>query len=670
MSNIQNKPSGKKDANQPKTELSPVVPFPNLFQKKNIGGLTLANRIIGSPYFSGLANVDGSVSLRVIEHYRNLARGGTGLLLTENVFIDDDASKGNYCQLGISDPEFISGLAWLVSTIKEYDGAAGIVLDHCGNQKLLGKGFMKSASAVPSAIIHKRLGKQGVPKPLLVSEIEDIIESFGKAAEKAIKAGFDVIVIQAGNGTLISNFLSPLTNLRDDRFGGSLGNRARLLYAVVEKVKKNAGSNVPIVVRLNGSDYEEKGLKIDETVAISLELEKKEIDALFITGGNFQQINYQIGPMSVEHGLHVWAAEKIKSEVKIPVIVSGTINEPAQADDIIGAGKADFVAIGRSLWADPEWADKARRGKAEDIIPCIRCNDGCLERSLFGYRSITCSVNPTTGNELNALRTWPAKKRNILIIGGGPAGITAGLLNARKGHKVTLYEKRTLGGHLNDYSGYKYKADLKSLRDYYVGQVSNEPNIKVINKQATVDSIDDHKFDAVIIAIGGKHRKMDIPGMNYPHVYDAPAVWNNNLKFGNNIIIIGGNAASVDTALKCHDKDHRVTLINTLAVFMEDSPITDNIAYQDLLRQQGIEIISGYQVERVEKNQVIIKKGDEEKALEAETIIICIGKEPRREFAKQVRQETHLEIFEIGDCISPGRLHDAIHSAYRVVLRI
>ena len=426
--------------------------FPNLFSPGKIGTLELKNRVMKAPQSSGMSNMDGTVSERLIRYYRKQAAGGSGMIIVEYAYVDDIGAKSAHCHLGISSNEHIPGLAWLAENIREQGAVPAIQIEHCGRQKFLGTQPICAPSAIPWPKMWDQYGVQAVPHVLTIEEIQDIVAAFGDAALRAKRAGFELVEIHGAHGYLLTNFFSPTTNHRTDLYGGSLENRMRIYIQIVRDVRKKVGPDFPVTIRLSGTDYEPDGFPIEDTIALAKALEKEGIDAFHISGGDHHTMIHQVSPMAIPRCHNVWAAEAIKKEVSVPVIASGSITTPDLAEEIIASGKGDFVGLGRPLWADPEWPRKAEEGRPEDIRPCIRCNEGCLERTFFNYKAITCAVNPVISREGELEITPAAVKRNIAVVGAGPAGLETARVLKLRGHDVTIFEKGKKGGQLTEAS--------------------------------------------------------------------------------------------------------------------------------------------------------------------------------------------------------------------------
>ena len=315
-------------------------------------------------------------------------------------------------------------------------------------------------------------------------------------------AGFDLVEIHACHGYLISNFLSPYSNKRTDLYGGPFENRIRILLEIIREIKAQVGPDYPICCRLSGTDYEPDGYGIDETVELCKRLEALGVAAIHMSGGIHHTTIHEVSPMGMSLAHNVWAAEAAKKEISLPVIASGSITSPALAESILEEGKGDFIGLGRPLWADPQWPLKAREGRPEDIRPCIRCNDGCLARGDHIANTVRCTTNVALCREEEFAITPAEHPRRVAVVGGGPAGMEAARVCALKGHNVTLYEKRELGGALLEASIPDFKApDLKPLVDYLKTQVE-KTGVEVIAKEATLADLTGGAYDAVIVAAG------------------------------------------------------------------------------------------------------------------------------------------------------------------------
>ncbi len=644
--------------------------FPNLFRPGRIGQLQLRNRVLKAPTSTGMSNMDGSVSERLIRHYRDVARGGAGLIICEYAFIDDQGAKSAHCQLGISSDDHIPGLAWLAQTIKEEGACAGIQIEHCGRQKFLGTQPIVAPSVIPWPALKAKKGQAAVPRELTDPEIWQIIDAFGDATRRAVDAGFELVEIHGAHGYLITNFLSPHTNKRTDQWGGSLENRTRFLVEVVKNARAKVGRGFPLTVRLSGTDYEPDGFPVTETVEVAKSLEALGIDAIHVSGGDHHQMIHQVSPMAVERCHNVWAAAEIKKHVNIPIIASGSITLPHLAEAVLAEGKGDFIGLARPLWADPDWVNKARDGRAEDIRPCIRCNDGCLDRTFFRYQAVSCSVNPVIGRE-GDLKISPAShRRNVCIIGGGPAGLEAARICAERGHAVTLYEKRALGGVSIEGSVAEFKSDLRPLIEYWKTQL-DKLGVTVRFQEAGVEAA--RGADVVVVAIGGMPSAPNIPGMEGKNVTEALAVFNGTATVGHKVVVLGGGETAVEVALYLDDQGHDVTILHRREALMtRDVAVTDRIAYSEMIATRGLPVFTNLQVVAIDEHGVsAVDSNGGNTRVEADTVVTALGYRPlASSLAELLREAGVPEIHEIGDGVHPAKILDAVHAGYKLGMRI
>jgi 2,4-dienoyl-CoA reductase-like NADH-dependent reductase (Old Yellow Enzyme family)/thioredoxin reductase len=645
--------------------------FPHLFTPGRIGRLEIPNRIVKAPTSSGLSNKDGTVTERLIRHYQAQAAGGVGLLIVEYAFIDEDASKSAHCQLGISTDDHISGLAWLADVIKDEGARAAIQLEHCGRQKFLGTQPIRSASAIPWPSLKQRKGDAAVPKEMTIDEIRQAASAFGDAARRAKLAGFELVEIHGAHGYLITNFLSPHTNRRTDEYGGPLENRMRFMLEVIDDCRRKLGPDFPLTIRLSGSDYEPDGFQVDETIEVAKAAIAHGVDALHISGGDHHQMIHQVSPMAIERCHNVYAAAAIKPHVNVPVIASGSINLPHLAERVLAEGKGDFIGLGRPLWADPLWPRKAREGRPEDIVPCIRCNDGCLDRTFFNFRGVSCSVNPNLGRE-GEFRITPApEKKKVAVLGGGVAGLEAARVLKLRGHDVTIFERRNfLGGVAVEGSVADFKSDYRFFVDYQIAQVK-KLNIPVVHKAATAADVTG--FDVAVIATGGASTRPDVPGIDNPTVVDAVPIFLDDSHVGRRVIVLGGGETAVETALYLDQRGREVTLIHRRDELMNrDVAITDKIAYSEMLARTQIRIVLRQQVIEFGEGWVKTRDaGGSEHRYDADTIALGMGYAALRDgLAETLRAMPDLEVHVIGDRAKSAKVYEAVNGALKMALRV
>ena len=641
--------------------------FPHLFTPGRIGSLTLKNRILKAPQSSGMSNMDGTVSERLVRYYRDQAAGGAGCIVVEYAYVDDIGAKSAHCHLGISSNEHIPGLAWLAENIREMGSVPGIQIEHCGRQKFLGTQPICAPSAIPWPKLWDQYGVQAVPHVLTVEEIQDIVHAFGDSALRAKQAGFELVEIHGAHGYLLTNFFSPHTNHRTDLYGGSLENRMRIYVEIVRDVRKKVGPDFPVTIRLSGTDYEPDGFPIEDTIAMAKVLEREGIDAFHISGGDHHTMIHQVSPMAMSICHNTWAAEAIKKVVSVPVIASGSITLPQYAEEIIASGKGDFVGLGRPLWADPEWPNKAAADHPEDIRPCIRCNEGCLERTFFNYKAITCALNPVVSRE-GELKITPAPvKKKVAVVGAGTAGLEAARVLALRGHDVTLYEEKDKkGGLLHEAAAPEFKADIRPFMQYQITAIE-KLGIPVVQKKATPADLEG--FDAVVCATGSLPIIPNLPGVDKPIAVDCLSAINGAKPVGKKVVVVGGGLVGTETALDLAENGHSVTLVELLPRIMKDVAVTDFLAYSERIAKTDMRILTDTRLEEVLDNGARISGPKGEEVVEADTVILALGLKAEQGLYNELAAAGK-EVYLAGDAVKAGKIFDAIHTAYRVAIRI
>ena len=636
--------------------------FQKLFTPGYIGELWIKNRIVRSPMLSGLATTDGCVTERVVEHYKEFARGGAGLVIVEFAWVDNDASKSAMGQPGISDKEHKPGLQWLANAIKACGARACLQIVHCGRQKFLGRRPYKSAHRTPWPDIRLFEGAP-VPDELRIEEIEQIIEDFGDAAARAKEVGFDMVEIHGAHGYLITNFLSP-QNRRPDWYGGPLSNRMRFLLQAFANCRKKAGSGFPLGVRLSGTDYEsENPIPIEETIQVAQALEKIGCDVIDVSGGMHQQGDCETVPMYHPLAFNVWAAERIKKSITIPVMATGSITSPELAEDLLREGKGDFIGLGRPLLADPYFPMKAQQGRPEDIRPCIRCME-CTDRGVM-VGHITCAVNPATGREGELTKMPPASKRKkVAVIGGGPGGMETARVAALRGHDVTLYERRELGGLLIDASLADIKADLRPLIQYYRTQL-DKSGVKVVKEEASGQTVRSGGFDAVVIATGAVLAPFPkVPGIDRPLVMNALEIFR-GAKTGKSVVIVGGGLVGCEAALILGKERKKVIMTSRQKEVGRGLSAEMKRAFKRLIADMDVTIVTEVRLEEVREEGVVVSNWlGEETLIKGDSVAVAAGFIPNLSLWNELSQVPELEVYAIGDCVAPRMAYDAIHEGF------
>lgn len=665
--------------------------FQNLFSPITINGMTLKNRIVMSAMHLGYTP-GGEVTDRLVEFYRLRALGGAALIIVGGCPIDESGSMRN--MIGLNDDRFLPGLERLTRAVQGGGARIAAQLYQAGrytHSSMIGGRKPFSASPVRSKFTGE------TPRALEPEEIPVVQDRFAEAALRAQKGGFDAVEILGSAGYLISQFLSPLTNRREDRYGGSFENRMRFGLEVVEKVRRVAGPHYPIIMRLAGNDFMDGGNTNREARIFAGELEKAGVDLFNVTGGWHETRVPQLTSF-VPHKAFTYLARGIKSAVSVPVIASNRINDPALGEEVILHGHADLVTMARALLADPELPNKAGEGRTRQIYHCVACNQGCFD-STFSQRPVTCLVNPAAGAEGDLVMTEPRTRKRVLVIGGGPAGMKAACTAARRGHKVTLVEKNhQLGGQLLLNRHVPGREEIATAAGDLANNLFALDVEVLLSQEADIPMIKERKPDAVVLATGALPLVPDIAGIDRPEVTPAWDVLSGNTRAGERVVVIGGNAVGLETALYLAGQGsispetlyflaaNRAEPWDTLEVLINQSnkKITVvemmNKAGRDLgdstrwtvmaeLRRFKVKVLNGARAVEINEMGVTIEKKGQEHLLEADTVVIAAGSMPKNSLWREIKALVP-ECYLIGDAKEPRNALQAIREGFMIGMKL
>lgn len=627
--------------------------------------MNLRNRIVMPAMRTVFAAPNGAVTKRLIDYYVERAKGGVGLIIVEHAYMDTKESKSGICQLGVYTDHLIPGLNELVEAIKTQGANTMLQLNHGGGQSRFE--IMNMKPVAPSAVPYPT----SMPRELTLKEIEEIIEAFGEAGKRAKMAGFDGVEIHGAHGYLICEFQSPYTNKRNDKYGGSFKARARFPLEVVEKVREKVGTNFTVGYKISVDEYVEGGLTLEESQKFAKMLEDAGVDYIGASSGIYATMHHQIQPMYLPHGYIIHLAEGIKRAVNIPVIGFGSIDVET-GEKIIEEEKADLIAMGRGLIADPEIPKKLAQGRIEDICPCIRCLE-CRVR-LDGNRTLRCAVNANVGREGEEMKT-AEKKKKVLIVGGGVAGMEAARVATLRGHKVILYEREDkLGGHLVEASIPSFKEDLKELIRWFSKQLEQLHVEIKLGIEVTPKLVNEIKPDTIILAVGSSSIIPDIPGITKPDVTTAVdmLVGKTKLDDTNELVVVGGGFVGCETALYLVEDQGtpKVTIVEMLDEIAMDVELLSKRVLLERLNKAGVKMLAGMKLEEITDDGIIcIDKKWNRHHIKADKVVLALGFKPRTQVVKQLKGLAS-EVYEIGDCVEVRKIRQAVDDGWRTARMI
>jgi len=642
--------------------------YPKLFEPLTIKRMTIKNRVVMTPMGTNYGEADGQLSYPHMNYYRLRAKGGTGLIIVENANVDYPTGSNGTSQIRIDHDRYMPRLYKLTDLIHQEGGLAAIQINHAGASA------MSSRTGVPTVSSSNIPSKDGgeIPRPLTKEEIEVIVRKYGEAAKRAQTAGFDAVEVHCGHSYLISQFLSPIYNKRTDEFGGSAENRARFAKMVIEEVRRQVGPHFPIFARISADEFAEGGNTLDDTLEY-LQYFEKEVDVFNVSAGLNCSLQYQIDSNLYPDGWRSYMARAVKEKYGKPVITMGNIRSPKIANDILERGDADLIGIGRGLIADPDWVNKAQFGHECDIRKCISCNVGCAGNRIGNNRPIRCTVNPSVLEGDTYKKLHVNKTCNVVVVGGGTAGMEAACTAAEVGCDAFLIEKSDhLGGLAVEISKFPDKNRLRNFPDYLERRAKKLHNLHIfLNTEATPEFVKSLQPDVIVNATGSVPLILPIKGLKENtdaeggKVKTVLGIINNLPNYpedmtGKKAVVIGGGAVGLDVVEYFAPRGADTTVIEMMPKIGAGLDPISKVSVPALMKKYNVHQRPSTALQEVKPDSFVVKNPDGSiEDVDFDYGCICMGlksNNPVLDMLKENFDDGTVEIMNIGD----SKLHRQI----------
>ncbi len=658
-----------------------------LFSATRIGKLEIKNRYVMEPIGpGGLCDADGTFNPRGVDYYVERAKGGAGLIMTGVTMVENEIER---CVLPsmpcptLNPGAFVRTGKVMTERVHAYDARMFLQLS-AGFGRVSVPGFVEGTPVGPSPIPHRWI--PGVAcRALTHVEVKTYVRKFADSAEIAQKAGFDGIEVHAVHeGYLLDQFAIAMFNQRTDEYGGSLENRLRFATEIVQAIKARCGKDYPVSLRysiksfikdwlkggLPGEEFREMGRDLPEGVEAAKILEAAGYDAFNGDVGSYDSWYWSHPPMYQAKGLYLPFNAILKNAVEVPVITAGRMDDPDRAAEAIRSGKTDMIGLARPLLADPYLPQKVRAGKTDRIRPCLSCQEGCMGR-LAAFGQVSCAVNPACGREAEYGLTPALERKHVMVVGGGIAGMEAARVAALRGHVVALYEKSDrLGGVVVPGGVPEFKEDDHALIRWYERELRELKVPLTFNTEVTEDVITRAKPDVLIVATGSNPKIL--PLANAPHVYTAEEVLNGVKPADDETIIIGAGLVGCELALWLTDKGKTTTLVEIAPkILAQAGPLchANTAMLKELMEFRTIRVMTASTVERRVEGGFIVRTGDTETLVKADSAILAVGYDSERRLYDEVRNKVP-EAYLFGDARRVQNIMYAIWDAYEVARAI
>lgn len=645
-----------------------MASYEKLLQPLQVAGLRLKNRMLSAPTSLAELGPGEHYSDDNINYYKLKAAGGVALVSVGDVIVDLSTGRSHPMQVGLDDPTAIPYLVKMADAIHSGGAAAEIEIDHGG--ALCDPVFIDGKNAIGPSGYVDAWGDEVLE--MTEEQIYDIAEKFGEAAATAKACGFDMVMIHAGHGWLLHQFISPVTNHRTDQWGGSIENRMRFPLLVVEKVRAAVGKSFPIDIRISGSERMPGGYDISTGIEIAKALDGK-VDLIHVSAGS-QQDEYSAVLMHPgafqKHGENAGLAAEIKKHVKTPVVTVGAFSEPDKMEAFLEESGVDCIAMGRALIADPFLPRKIMRGKVEDITPCLRCGE--CQSGLMRNKTMRCAVNPYIGREMEYFHPIPTREtKKLLIVGGGPAGMQAAITACERGHKVTLVEKSGRLGGLKYADNADFKYNIRRYRDMTAAKVMALPVDVRLNTVVTDELVAEVQPDAILACVGADPWALPVPGADGQNVIFGAELQKNDPRVGQRVVVIGGGLIGCEEGIALAREGHEVTI---LEMQEELCPDCGRMHRLNVLHQievaETLTTATGLRCTGIDAQGVTAVDGEgRESKFPADTVVMCAGMRPRSAEVERLSKYC-AEFYVCGDAARARQIGQATRDGYDAVVNM
>lgn len=684
--------------------------YEKLFTPGKIGNVEIKNRVVMPPMMLGFGQFDGTPTEAMMNYYEERAIGGAGLIVTEITRVNDFSGASAFAQLAISHDYHIAPLKEMIDRVHRHGTKMFIQLHHPGRQNLglmmgtvpvsiamhrligncydklfykvapMGKKLMEKdlvlKTSSPSAC-ERAYSAESLNREMSIKEVQKIIQQFIDGAVRAKKAGADGVELHAAHGYLIQQFLSPYTNHRTDCYGGSFENRMRFLLEILTGIKSACGKDFPVIVRLSVDEcYKEigkpdVGYTLEDGVKMAKEIEKAGADAIDVSSAGYDTYNYWLEPTSFSPGWRKYMAAAVKKEVSVPVLAANLIRSPEQAEAQLEEGIQDFVCLGRPHIADPHWANKAKAGKAEEIKRCICCLY-CMEsmqHNAYKGSHANCSVNPKLGHEKEVL-SRDGNGRTVVIVGAGPAGLSAAETFGKRGFKPIVLEKQSeAGGQLQLANKPPLKDKINwCIEDLSTAALKNGAEIRY-NTEATPELIAELSPYAVILATGANSVKpRAIPGVDLPNVCTTTEILDGTIRLEKRkVAVIGSGMTGLETAELLCEQGNRVTVVEMADAIAPGTWMQHIDDCMPRLRAAGTEFLPGHKLCAIHEDSIELleTKTNQKKTVETNFTVLSLGVRSDNALYQLLKAQ-YPRIYCIGDASKTGRIADATAQGYSI----